>query len=344
MRKTESIPIPASKTRILVSDDTVGPNSHGEEVKRAVQVGYNTTMSKFRFPDINIMDQIEVKPNWLGGVQYCKDNENIEVLLRSYTSVRPQTVTEIIPLYPRVQTFWPLGSNVFAQLNKFPEKYPPLIVIAGAGDLEYRNNTAFGNGIEFWNQDFTWDLHNGDQSSFSNGMIAGIILRIKDELAKKWKREVSWWEARYIARMTTWRSEVNRDNDPDIPGWCFHNGFGHPIIDYAIWQSDWIKIIKDPYAELIELGNVGKLTGSSGMFVKLKPEPIRNAELYVINRNGEYLTKITLKQRLEAIDLLTVAGTYKYTYYAMKGTKRTKESNIITARYSPTPTPKKKDK
>jgi len=156
----------------------------------------------------------------------CLAAAPIEAIIHSYAGVQSY-INFATSIYPRIQMFFPLGgtNNVFQQVNIFQEQEPPVIITSGAGDEELRNNTSYGNGLEFWD----WDLiqteqPSSDQSSFSNGIILGKLLRIKDTL------NCSWPEARYRARMTADRNEPNRETSP----WDLHNGYGRINVQAAI--------------------------------------------------------------------------------------------------------------
>lgn len=128
---------------------------------------------------------------------------------------------------PEVQLFMPLGSNNRIELKYFGKGEFSTTVISGAGDAEMQNNTAFGNGLEFWDTDYELEDRSGDRdaSSYSNGVVAATLLWIKQQ------RNCSWWEARYCA----WKT-----GDP----WTKENGFGKIKVADAISYSGKIPEMK----------------------------------------------------------------------------------------------------
>jgi len=211
--------------RVVINDDE--NTSHGQSVKESISIGYGSDIS----------NQIIFKTSGAESLLYVLNNINI------ISVVQPTSMVEFFidtakTFYPRVQYTFPLGSNDFARLDVFADTNPPLITTCGAGDFldasQDRNNTAYGNGLEFWDHDLSID-DTGDASSFSTGIIAGKLLKIKDYL------KCSWWEARYRARMTADKIEPNRATTPlDI-----YNGYGKINVASAI---NYVGIIQsDPY-------------------------------------------------------------------------------------------------
>lgn len=206
---------------IIISDEF---GSHGEEIRTAISVGYGSDISS----------RIQIIGYWSPAYQEAVNNSNIIALIRS-TSEISSYINDAKAIYPRVQTFFPLSSNNFEQLNIFSEPEPPIIVTSGAGDTEERNNTGYGNGLEFWDTDNHPESTPDDWSSYSNGIVLGKLLKIKDTLG------CSWWEARYRARMTADRTEPNRVDSP----WDLRNGYGKINVANAIAYTGLIPL--DPY-------------------------------------------------------------------------------------------------
>jgi hypothetical protein len=205
--------------RIIIWDT---PGSvHANQIIIAINSGYGADIS----------EQFEVLSS--GAFDRAVSDSNIIAILRSYTGVSGY-VTSAQNVYPRVSTFFPLGSNNFELLSVFQNEEPPVIVTSGAGDYEEKNNTGYGNGLEFWDRDNNWN-DGGDESSYSNGYVLGKLLKIKD------MRNCSWWEARYIARMTADRTESNRQNWL----WDLRNGYGKINVEKAINYKGFIP--DDPY-------------------------------------------------------------------------------------------------
>lgn len=201
---------------IIISDEF---GSHGESIKSAISVGYGSDISS----------RIQIIPYWNPALEEATNNDDIIALIRSTDGVASY-VDDVEIIYPRVQTFFPLGSNSFIELNVFAEQEPPIIATCGAGDTEERNNTAYGKGLEFWDEDTAPESTPDDYSSYSNGIILGKLLKIKDTL------ECTWWEARYRARVTADRDEPNRETSI----WDLRNGYGKINVSSAINYSGTI--------------------------------------------------------------------------------------------------------
>jgi hypothetical protein len=208
--------------RVVIADEW---GQHGIDVRTAISQGYGSDISS----------QIVILP-LSDAIQRAQSDINIIAFVRSALGWA-NFINTAKNLYPRVQSFFPLGSNNFELLNLWGTPEPSLIVTCGAGDEEGRNNTGYGNGLEFWD----WDLYqsnppSSDQSSFSNGIIAGKLLKIKDTL------NCTWWEARYRARITADRFESNRETYI----WDSRNGFGRISVAKAI-AANYLTIPQDPY-------------------------------------------------------------------------------------------------
>lgn len=147
-------------------------------------------------------------------------------LIRSTSGINSFITTSSNYYDNRIQCFMPMGSNDSeTQITLTPDSIPNIIT-CGAGDTQ--NDTAFGNGLEFWDDDQDGNPA-VDASSYSNGVILGKILKIKETLS------CSWWEARYRARMT-----ASNNGTRDI-----NNGYGKINVTNAINYNG--SIIADPY-------------------------------------------------------------------------------------------------
>ena len=220
--------------RIVISDSAW--ESHGIYIRQAVMETYNGLKGIYGGVQLTEDDFINIS-DFTAALAYCIEN-NCPALIRSYNGV--QGYVELAKtVYPITQTFFPLGGtdNLHEQVSVFAEKEPPVIVTSGAGDVgfEDRNNTSYGNGLEFWDCDLALD-NGGDQSSFSNGIVLGKLLFIKDYL------ECTWWEARFRARMTATKTEPNRSTSL----WDLSNGYGFINVGAAIAYEGLIPL--DPYA------------------------------------------------------------------------------------------------
>jgi len=226
--------------RIIINDEAeVGVDTHAIDIRTAIINGYGSDISS----------QIQIIQGWRSwptAYTVAVDNTDVVALIRS-----SEGIVDYIPnatsLYPRVHTFFPLGSNSFIELNTFVNNEPPIIVTSGAGDEELRNNTAYGKGLEFWDQDLSTPTPADDQSSFSNGYVLGKLLKIKDTL------NCTWWDARYRARVTADRTEPNRVTTM----WDLRNGYGKININAAVAYTGLIP--SDPYQESIYQETIAQL-------------------------------------------------------------------------------------
>jgi len=312
--------------RVIVNDQP--GTEHAIGVRAAVIAGYNCLADKLKYPDIDISDQVEIMAGSFGQiVEYSKLDRNIVAIARSTSGIR-YMVDAAKTVYPRVQCFIPMGSNTFYDMKIFTDPVPPVIMTCGCGDDESRNNTGYGNGLEFWDMDWTW-VGGQDASSFSNGWICGKMLRLYDEIRKS--RIVSdWWEPRYLMRQGCWRLEPNRAAEP----WDIKNGYGRPNLDEGLRLIDTMFIPEDPYYMGLVLGEVGILSGVPLGSVKIFIEPVKNALLYKIKRNGEVIKQIKAGEvELSLIDNLEMYGTYIYSYYVIGIFGESKESNKISVNY-----------
>jgi hypothetical protein len=95
------------------------------------------------------------------------------------------------------------------------------------------NDTAYGPGLEFWDLDADSD-GTDDASSYSNGRICGKLLYLKD--TKGW----TWWQTRYVARMTASGAGTRTDAD----------GYGKIDVTAALaWLGT---VTDDPYTDDVE--------------------------------------------------------------------------------------------
>ena len=125
--------------------------------------------------------------------------------------------------YSYLQTFYAFISN--SHIEEIKPYSIQSIITVGAGITA--NETAYGVGLEFWDEDA--DLVEPSLSSYSAPRVLAKILKIKDTLG------CSWWEARYRARMTASENGV----------WSLNNGYGKPDADKAIAYTGVIPY--DPY-------------------------------------------------------------------------------------------------
>lgn len=304
--------------RIIISDEL---GQHGLDIKTAISNGYGSDIS----------DQIQIISYWSPAFAEARDNDNIIALIRSEAGVSGY-VYQALSIYPRVQTFFPLGSNTFEKLQQFNTPDPPVIIISGAGDYSNptndKNNTAYGNGLEFWDQDLNVS-DTSDESSFSNGYVLGKILKIKDTLA------CTWWEARYRARINADRNESNRL----LSYWDIYNGFGKINVDNAIAFTGHGALPEDPYYIVIpepepSLGAIGTITAiNNNGKITGTIEAVENAEEYIVYKNDVELLRLGASV-LSFVDVIeTSESVISYTYKAIYGDQETAISAAASVYY-----------
>lgn len=192
--------------RVVVSDK-VAFGDHAEKIKSEVSLGYGSDISS----------QIEIRYDFglTADIEYARQIGAIAVL-DSTNLVGPSNgISAALGVYPYIQVFMPLGSNSYVELST--PKPIPVIVTSGSGDTQ--NRTAYGEGLEFWDIE---QQDAGFESSYSNGTVAGKLLKIRDALG------CSWWEARCRARKSTGQ------------GWSKFNGWGKIDVNAAIAFSGGI--------------------------------------------------------------------------------------------------------
>jgi hypothetical protein len=193
--------------RVIVSDTALG--DHANTVKAAISLGYGSDIS----------DQIEIKTGGLSADLAYADSIGAIAVVRSTTGYSSYaSLAE--SYYPRILMFMPLGSNSNIELTTALS----VIVSSGAGDAENKNNTAYGDGLEFWDNDYD-TATSDDVSSYSNGVVAGKLLKIRDTL------NTDWVTAREYAQETADRLEPNRTMGTK---WHKYNGYGKINISNAI--------------------------------------------------------------------------------------------------------------
>lgn len=252
--------------RIIISDLTL--TGHPEDIKAAILAGYGTGLSG---------DDIFIT-NWSfqTAIEYA-DANGLEAVIRSTTGLTTYMPSALY-YYQKsgIMSFIPLGSNNHILISH-PESIPSVVTCGASEGTE--NETAYGPGLEFFDDDN--DGNPGvDASSFSNGIILGKLLKIKDTLS------CTWWEARYRARVTASESGI----------WDSNNGYGKINVSAAIAWSGTVP--EDPYAEAeipdpvdpyTDL-NVGYLQ-FKGNVIENKPT-LRDREIWIDKTNKKLIVKI----------------------------------------------------
>jgi len=196
--------------RIVVSD---GDADHAAAVKAAISLGYGSDISA----------EIEVRLE--GGDTSLAYAASIgaPMVVRSTTFLKAH-IPYAEDVYPDVLMVMPYGSNFHVDGSWYLD-HLDLIVSTGAGDDACE--TLYGAGLEFFDEDPI--VIEPDQASFSNGYIAGKLLKIKDQ------RAGSWWDARYAARQTASKNGI----------WDLLDGYGKIDVAAAVAFSG--SLPADPY-------------------------------------------------------------------------------------------------
>ena len=287
---------------LVIADPSWG--THGKYIKQAILTAYP------ELPEANIYGWSELQ-NMEDVIDfYLVPRAGVvdAIIESTTTTIYNYAIADQLYKYTGYKTlcFSPMGGtiNTHEEVAIFTENAPPCIVPSGAGDVgfEDRNNTSYGKGFEFWDNDLVADA-GGDASSFSNGIILGKLLKIKDTL------NCSWWEARFRARATADRNEPNRNNIDTIDGihWCKENGFGIINVANAIAYTGDIPL--DPYRRRI--GDVGSLTLTRAEdYISIAYDEITNATSYEVQMetDGEWI------DYTESTYTWTEKGTYKFRY------------------------------
>jgi len=192
---------------MIIIADTIN-TQHALDIETAIKSEY--------------VDAVVEVLSWDDAIVRANADSTVTVIVCSDTALVSR-LTQIQSLPLRVSVFYALGSNTFEQLAQ-PNMFYSNLITAGAGDSELQNNTGYGNGLSFWDLDLA-DTHSADESSYSNGRIAGKLSIIKDTL------NCTWWEAIWKARKTADRTEPNRLTNTF---WHKYNGFGKINVNKAI--------------------------------------------------------------------------------------------------------------
>lgn len=302
--------------------------SHGVTVKNSVSIGYGSDISN----RVTILSTGNI-------------NQNIRDINKDIYSAFVYSATGISNLiidakkeYPEVIGFVPLGSNSNIQLNALSEI--PIIVSCGAGDNG--NETGYGLGLEFWDHDLeddTVDNPSSDLSSFSNGIIAGKMLWVKDNAERILKKEINWWLVRYAARITAFRNEVTH---PNIDLWNKYHGYGKIQKELALefLLRGYKYFPSDPYYKpLGDFKNNFIFFFQNG--IKLQWDEVSNADGYRVYRKNTsiefQLIGITTEPEYFDENVLQSNTSYKYKLEAFRiddnGEEVKKQSEELEVNY-----------
>jgi hypothetical protein len=177
-----------------------GSLPHDQNVAQSFIAGYGDGLS---YNDIEITTD---------DYKYCA-SRCIEILIRATTGIYVyQSDAEYYFNKYGILTVMPMGSNDYEELDSL-QSIPKCIVSTGAG-IE-NNETGYGNGLEFF--DTEQIAEDAQHSSYSAGIIAGKLLKIKHESDKGWD------DVRSAARETA-----------SGGGWNKYNGYGKINVSAAI--------------------------------------------------------------------------------------------------------------
>jgi len=163
---------------ISISDTSYG--QHSINVFNSFLVGYGSPVSPDSYHFLS--------GGAVSDVAWSIEND-ISFFIRSTTGMEGY-IPLALSVFPQLQFFMPTGLNEHSQIYNSGGDLP-CIIVAGAGDTE--NETAWD--IEFFDNDPISE-EPADASSYSNGVIAGKICKIRNTLG------CSFSTARTLARAT----------------------------------------------------------------------------------------------------------------------------------------------
>jgi len=166
-------------SKVLISGLS-GNTSHEMDVKNAFLIGYKS----YDGTDYTGQIDLHVDNDVYSAIDYAHQN-GYQIVVRSYTGLI-NAVNDSVEKYPDVLLFMPAGSNSF--LYYCCLDIPNAAVVStGAGT----DNLATAYKVEFFSID---PITNSNESSFSNGFIAGQISYLANKL------NISPQQARLVAR------------------------------------------------------------------------------------------------------------------------------------------------
>ena len=166
-------------TKVLISGLS-GNTSHDIEVKNAFLIGYKS----YDGADYTGQIDLHLDNNVYAAIDYAHQN-GYQIVVRSYTGLI-NAVNDSAQKYPDVLLFMPAGSNNFLYYCCF-DIPNAAVVSTGAGV----DTLATAYKVEFFSID---PITNCNESSFSNGYIAGQIAYLANKL------NISPQQARLLAR------------------------------------------------------------------------------------------------------------------------------------------------
>lgn len=201
-------PLAPITEKIILADTDGGVGSHGIIMRDTMKAQYPTLVdADFSFnTSYNAFEIANVS--------------NIPIIVRSTTGLNTYA-NHSKAYWDSVILVMPLGSNQKIELDYSGELYP-WVICTGAGATQ--NETAFGNNLDFWDEDENQD--GTYTSSFSNARIAAKLYQI-------WvgRTNPDMWEVIIAARET---AERNITTHPDGLKWNKNNGYGKIDVAAAI--------------------------------------------------------------------------------------------------------------
>lgn len=232
---TSPQPVPQNKPIISSTDGTA--NSHDATVGIFLAWGYgigigedwsfNTVngQSIFCAPSMATWANANITFSLLGrdaAITYAATLPGLQMVVYSGTGLSGS-----VPHYPQVELFQPMGNNAHVEITLTPNALPNVITTGGRSGVVNptptdANENAYGNGLKFY--DLGDPQNGGEESSWSNGYIAGKFLYIKRAIEAALHRECGWWEIEYRCSQTTYLT----------PAWTKENGYGQIVTADAI--------------------------------------------------------------------------------------------------------------
>jgi len=267
--------------------------SHDNDVAACIDSGYGG--------DVNV----EVRLESLSASLAYAQSVGASMVVRSTTGASSY-LENAYTYYPDILVVMPSGSNSY--INVFDYEIPQVIVATGEGT----DSNHTGYKAEFVDDNPLGTEH---LSSFSNGVIAGKLLKIKEQ------RAGTWWNARYAAQQTATASTAN-------------SGYGIINVNNAIafagsLPDDPIQDPTPPDPPVPEIGIVS-LTATRDRDNITLSFSADNAVTYNIYRDGVFLTTTEDTEYMDTPDRSENA----ISYYVTAGEQVSNTVSFNYRRYS----------
>lgn len=195
--------------RILIADPD--QETHGVAIRDLVKTTFNVLNGQVMswLPDLTDAD-FEFTTSFSSAVTYALANESVLAIIYGYAGWA-SCLTMAKEVYPRVQCFMPMGSNLQEEITGYSITDSAIITVCGAGTES--NIGGYGNGIEFWDDGGGSPL---SLQSYACGVICGKLLFLKLQ------KSLTWWVTRWKCRAKSDKTETNRVWNL----WDKYNGYG----------------------------------------------------------------------------------------------------------------------